>query len=378
MTPPDYQAVVVTALGMVTSLGRDAISSCAAARAGLTRSSPLKVLDFHAEALFGRETLEGPPEIFGHTVRGVAEGFGGPAKLLLLGEAALDDLFYQRPLSDNERATTGLVLNLSDRYLLDADARARGEKSLPSEVWRQQTARIAARLAESCSLRPPPACAVVSHGGHAGVAAVLQNAVAMITRGEVDRCIVGAIDCLAEPSMLRAAARLGLLRTNDNPVGLAPGEAAAVFLVERERDALRGRLPALATLVTAAVERNDVDLLVSDPPSTGVGLAALLDPIFESFTPLGVAIGDLNGTPHRALEWGGAWVRLGKRHRLADVSDWFPALSFGDTGAAAGAVGVCMATRAFARRYAPGMGALICLSSENGTKGAVVLRAPAS
>jgi 3-oxoacyl-[acyl-carrier-protein] synthase-1 len=53
-----------------------------------------------------------------------------------------------------------------------------------------------------------------------------------------------------------------------------------------------------------------------------------------------------------------------------DVPLWLPAASFGDTGAATGAVATCMAARAFERGYAPGDAALIGLSSESGERGA--------
>src|SRR5712671_3671991 len=185
------QSVAVTALGMVTSLGRDAITSCAAARAGLTRTSVLKVLDFEGDSTFGPETVDGLPPFVGHTVRGVADAFSGPARALLLGGAALDDLLEQRALTDHERSRTGMVLNLSDHFVLDAASRARGGSSLPSVPWRQQTARLHFRLAESRALSSVPTHLLLRHGGQAGIASAIQSALALITTDQVDRCIVG-------------------------------------------------------------------------------------------------------------------------------------------------------------------------------------------
>jgi 3-oxoacyl-[acyl-carrier-protein] synthase I len=378
VTPPRDPSppVSVTALGMVSSLGNDVITACAAARAGLTRPAELTSLDFGGEETFGDETLDGPPEVVGHPVRGIADGFTGLGKALLLGGAALDDLLAQRPLSATEAARTGFLLNLSDHHLPDADARARQEQALPSTRWRRLTARLHVRLAESHGLHSPPRNINLYYGGHIGVAMAVKEAVAMIARGEVDRCIVAAIDALTEPGFLLAAARLRQLRTNDNPVGLIPGEAAAAFLIERGFEATRAGFDPIASLGMAVVAQNDTDLLAADPRPTGVGLASLLDAVLQASPPIGFSIGDLNGTPQRAFEWGSALLRLRARHRFVDQPAWFPAVSFGDTGAASGAVGVCVAARAFARGYAPGESGIVWLSSENGIKGAIVLRAP--
>jgi 3-oxoacyl-[acyl-carrier-protein] synthase-1 len=90
---------------------------------------------------------------------------------------------------------------------------------------------------------------------------------------------------------------------------------------------------------------------------------------------LSFIIGDLNGDTHRSSEWGYALVRLQDRFRLGNLPLWLPSVSFGETGAAAGAIAVCIATKAFERRYAPGNIALVWLLSENGSRGAFCLNA---
>ena len=369
-----HGALAITTLGMVTSLGGDAFTSCAAARAGLTRSSELKVLDFHGEELFGRETLDGPPTVFGHTVRDVADGFSGVARALLLGRAAIHDLLEQRRLSARERSRTGLVLNLSDDFVIDADAGARGV-SPPSVGWRQRTGRLHIRLAESHSLPVTQAHLALRYGGNAGIASAVQDAVTMIDKGPIDRCIVGAIDSRAEARFLPAAARLKLLRTSDNPVGLIPGEAAAFFVLERASEVAGAGSVPIATIAAATVARDPTDLLSNDRPPTGTGLAEALRKALGSAKKIGFSVGDMNGTQPRAVEWANTLFRLRSEHQVDIPESWFPALSFGDTGAAAGAVGVCVAIRAFARGYARGNSALVWLSSEGEAKGALLLAA---
>ena len=94
LTPTDK--ICITGMGMVTSLGLDIAHSCAAARADLSRLSELKILNSIGDEIWGGEP------VVGHTVAGIADGFVGTAKALMLGCYALKDLFAQRKLSKDE------------------------------------------------------------------------------------------------------------------------------------------------------------------------------------------------------------------------------------------------------------------------------------
>jgi 3-oxoacyl-[acyl-carrier-protein] synthase-1 len=378
VTPQRSEGVAVTALGMMTPLGRNAVVSCAAARAGITRVTELTNLDFSGDAVFGDETMGEVPAVSGAIVRGIGDTYSGMARALMLGGPAIDEILESRPLTDDERARTGFVLNLSDHFVLDADARAHPGEALPSVAWRRQTESLQARLAGTRKLAPAPGQRVLRHGGNAGLAAGIQDATALIASNTVDRCIVGAIDSRAEAGFLQAAARLRLLRTVDNPVGLTPGEAAAFLLLERPRDAARGRHPVVAMLATNTIGASSTDLLAKDWPASGGEFADVLRAALITAPSVAFSIGDLNGTERRAVEWGNALVLLGAQHGFPSLPTWFPALSFGDTGAASGAVGLCVAARAFARRYAPGGSCLVWLSSESGAKSAIVVQSPSN
>ena len=72
------------------------------------------------------------------------------------------------------------------------------------------------------------------------------------------------------------------------------------------------------------------------------------------------------------MEWGNAVVRLvAQSPRFAEPVLWYPAASFGDTGAASGAVALCMAIRAFERGYAPAQTATIISSADGSNRAAV-------
>ena len=370
-----FDPLAVTGLGMISALGHSAVSSCAAARAGISLASKLESLAFSTEGRFGLETLDGPPAVFGHVIRGIADGFVGVGQALLLGAAALKDLLAQRPLSERDLARTGLCLNLSDHFIQDADPELpSSDGATPSAVWKQACSQFISRLCASTGLSTiPEAQRQIYHGGSAGLAIAVRNAAARIAAGKIDRCLVGGIDSRTGADFLWAAARLNMLRTNDNPVGLMPGEAAAFFLLERLTDASRSGIMTSALLTGAYNDREPIGLL-GDVPPTGVALGCVIKAALATNPSTGLIIGDLNGTQQRAMEWGLAAVRVQSEFGITDLPSWVPAISFGDSGAAAGGVGIVMASWAFARRYSPADEALIWLSSEAGDKGAITIR----
>lgn len=337
--------------------------------------SELKVLHFAADEQFGRESLDGPPVVSGHIVRGVAEGFTGLAKSLLLGAAALKDLLGRTALSEREASRAAIFVNLSDHFVQDA-AEAGSPKS-PSAAWKYQSARLIPKLLAHVGLPIFENYQSLRHGGHAGFAQCVEEAALQLAKGSVDRCLVGGIDSRCEPGFLMAAATLNVLRTADNPTGLTPGEAAAFVLLERTADIGRAGRSAVA-IVTAATSTREPNRAPDDEIADGIALARVISGVLgdsSASRPVALTIGDLNGTTRRAQEWGNALARLRLAGPLGNLPLWLPATSFGDTGAASGGVALCMAARAFERGYGPAGEALVWSSSESGGKGAIALAA---
>lgn len=381
-------AIGITALGMVSSLGREVVTSCAAARAGLTRIRELKCLNVACSAGFGRETLAGMPTLKGHEVPELGFGCRGLAKILALAGGALADLFQRRPLSRVELARSGVFVNLADRYA--EDVRAAGAEHVdeedaaeapprPSKRWAEETREFLPRLLARCGVTVPHEQQTLYHGGHAGIAAAARDAVQRILNGAIDRCLVGGVESRVEPQFLEIADALDLLKTNENPVGFIPGEAAAFFLLERCESAAPAALRPQAWL-TSAVQAVEKRTQFSEEPPLGQGLEQAIRAACQGsgsgHGPPAFLLGDLNGLERRAWDWGHALVRLRPAVDLGHLPLWLPALSFGETGAATGALAVCLAVRAFERGYAPGGHALVWLASENGARGAITLAAP--
>src|SRR5687767_8390419 len=106
---PDEDQLVVTGLGMVSGLGLDVATSCAAARAGLSGAGQLSF------TLINPLTND-PEPVIGHQVP-LAVGFEGFGRLLRLAQLAVQDLRRTTDLHslDAERCLIVAVLPPSER-----------------------------------------------------------------------------------------------------------------------------------------------------------------------------------------------------------------------------------------------------------------------
>jgi 3-oxoacyl-[acyl-carrier-protein] synthase-1 len=81
---------------------------------------------------------------------------------------------------------------------------------------------------------------------------------------------------------------------------------------------------------------------------------------------------DINGERHRADEWG--FLALRSPGVFRDSTAYSTAVgSWGDVGAAWGALGCVLAIQAWRRNYATGPRTLVCAGSQSGLRGAALL-----
>lgn len=159
--------------------------------------------------------------------------------------------------------------------------------------------------------------------GHAGPAAALRRAEELIAARTCSRVLVAAVDSLLDPLSLAWLAADDRLRGPETPDGIAPGEAAACWLVGPADPAALAQLSAghqPAGPRSAVVDAERWLLAASD-----------------------VADGrdwvDLNGEPRRARAWGHVAHRLGRSGESTPADGW------GDLGAATLLAMGCVATR---------------------------------
>lgn len=354
--------MAITAMGMMSSVGRDAETACASIRAGLQRPREL-----HYFGVLDSEEQESKP-LVARPIHGVTNGFIGMGLWLRLAIAACRDMQSRVPAlreADSEFwSRTGL---LAITPAIDPLRFAEDEVISAPDFAPRYVQALAGVL--NWPLRP--ANMQVLPLGHAGIMEAIIRAERAIAAKRLDRIIVVAADSYLDPLSLDWIDANDRLKTDDNPFGLIPGEAGCCLMLEAAQAAA-----GLAELDVAVTAQQSLD---GAERRNGVGLA---DAIAKSLAAAGakgfsgMAIIDLNGEPWRAQEWGAARVRLGGQ--VGDDVRWtFPADSLGDVGAAAGAVGVCMAVAALQRGYAGDSMVLVTASSDSGLVGSVCVSQPA-
>jgi hypothetical protein len=376
--------LTITGLGLVTALARDVISSCAAARAGMSRARLLK--DF---PLWNSTTCQPEPGT-GHVVAELTHGFTGNGRLLRLGVAGLQDL--NRSIDFRKAGKVALIVNLPSGYhfaraitgpLGGEEAPAVLAERIDVELRERRSKTLATflpRLVAQAGIAVELELSRLHFGDEVGFVDALAEAARMLTEGVADACIVGGIDSQVDGETLQALHSLRILKSPDMPVGRIPGEAAAFIVIERAEGARQRDVQPLGLLDGYAGAREPSDRFDASRP-TGEALARCLVEVVSSVAPQDgprLLISDLNGEDYRAHDWALAMVRLRARIGFSCPAEWIPALSFGSLGAAAGPTAIAMACRGFARGYADDTGALAWLLADDGGRAALCVRAPAN
>jgi 3-oxoacyl-[acyl-carrier-protein] synthase I len=357
---------VITGAGAVTSVGRSAPAACAAIRAGISRPRPVtwfKVLD---------QETQGLVPLMGHPIQGYTEGFVGWGRLVRLARGCVADLLRRSKLSaahDRDLwERTGLLVVAPT---VDAGLPPEKERPRSGDVSRSP---VAFRLSEALRIPFSSRCREVVSMGHAGTAAAIERALSQLVHLGLERFLIVAMESYLDPSKLEALAISGRLKTDSQVCGLMPGEAGVCLLLETPASARRRGAAPLASIVGVATGQEEHHVNTGGQ-SIGLGLTRCIREVRTvTASPIeGDIFCDLNGENWRANQLGFARVRLGKH--LADPKIHLPCTAVGDTGAASGALGVCLALHSLVRGCSRTGYALILSSSEDGKVGCVSLQA---
>ena len=373
------EPIAITGMGMVSSLGYDVKNACAAARAGIVRSEEV---DFSVQSPDDGSIIK----LIGHQIPELTRGFVGFARLLRITQAGLTDLQEQVPDRPWEKLKTGFYLSLPDqkRIYTGFDLLADDEfhKQLMEESknfdvdanFSEQLIKTAALLNNWTKI---PSLQFATQRGHTGISETIRKAEEEIHAGKVDLAIVGGIDSLFDSDTLSWLESTGRLKTSEFPAGLQPGEAGAFFLLESIREATR-RGGKVYSHIKNVMFGEELNSLLSGKLSSGNALAQILTDIIktgEIETDHIWVLTDQNGENFRAIEWGNANVNIITHLKsFQDVKLWYPAISFGDTGAAYGAVSICLSVSAAQRGYAPAMNTIVISSDEDVQRSGILLR----
>ena len=248
--------------------------------------------------------------------------------------------------------------------------------------------RIANRLLPALLQRarltvPETTCSTICGTTAVGFIAALHQAKEWLDKHACDRCIIGGLDSLIDPTTLEALNGLRMLKTPESPVGMIPGEGSCFLLIENPSAAAMRGAAIQAILQSPATAMGAAHPRLGDPVE-GKSKDALAESLAKSFAALndagqatGLVVINLDGGAYRAAAWGDALIRVLTPMRLGLLTTWLPPLFFGETGAAAGPASVALLARGWARGYAPSANAVVCLLDDFGKRGTVYVRAKA-
>jgi 3-oxoacyl-[acyl-carrier-protein] synthase-1 len=237
-------------------------------------------------------------------------------------------------------------------------------ESLPGDF----PARLLAEVIAKAAVPLDPARSRVIARGRAAVLEALGAALALLKDGSVPCCLVGGVDSLVDEERVQTLLDGDRLLTATNKDGFVPGEAGAMLLLTN-----RPEPGALAAWLGAAAGNEEASR-GSDLPITGKGVQeAMTKALALAQVPFDTLAGlahDFSGEARYFEELLLASARLAKAGATGTVE--IPALSVGETGAAAGFLALAMLAFLHGKGLY-GRPSLAVLSCDGPERGAVVL-----
>ena len=350
----DGEPIYVAALGASTAVGRNAWSSAAAVRAGISGFTEHPyMLDTAGEPM--RAAIAPWLDI----------GLLGVERFTALLCPAIDQAL--EPLSETQARLPRMALSLglpSPRPGLADDLQSSLVQTL-RENYRQVFSAVAA----------------FPHGHAAGLLA-LDAAAKKLSQGAFDACVIAGVDSYIAPGTLEWLEQNDQLHSAgplNNAWGFIPGEGAGALLIVRRDVADRLRLTPLAT-VLAVGTAFEAKRIKTETVCIGEGLTHAFRGALASLPPdirVTDIYCDMNGEPYRADEYG--FTALRTKEAFESASDFVaPADCWGDVAAAGAPLHLMLAAIAGSKGYARGELAFAWASAEGGERSAALIAVPGS
>ncbi len=343
------ERVVIVSLGACTAVGRDAWSSAAAVRAGISgfMQHPY-MIDTAGEPM--RAAIAPWIDI----------GLSGADRLEALLFPALDQCLEPMVTPLGAPPSMAIALGLPSP-----------RPGLPEDIQRQMMSRINMRYARVFG------AAAVFCAGHAAGLVATQAAMTKLSQGSLDACVVAAVDSYIEPltlEWLESCDQLHSAGPLNNAWGFIPGEAGAALLLMRESAARALALDPLAIVLGVGTATEPMRIK-TETICIGEGLTQAFRAALTAM-PAGMKVSDIycdmNGEPYRADEFGFTVLRT-KEH-FESASDFTaPADCWGDVNAAGGLLHLMLACAAAQKGYAKGRLAFAWASAEMGERAAALI-----
>jgi len=341
------QAIVVTALEANTAVGLTAEQSSAAIRAGIPgfREHPQ-----YAPIAMESATGGDPVTVASN---GRIDGFDSERLFSLIIDP-LTSLVETSGLGRSDMVHGGLYLALpeNDEVIQKFNLRRHFLEQLSMHLALPRTKEFLA-----------------VQTGSTGVYLLVERAMEKIRAGDINFCIVAAVDSFLLNDRLELYDQHWRIKSDRNPAGFIPGEAAAVFLIEAEQFA-RGRNADILFRIDGVGGGQESNPITGDKTSTAKGLTDAIRSlaiVTNRDSAWQWVLSDLNGERYKAYEWGVALPRLNQyitsNHEFSHIAD-----TIGDVGAAMAAVQLGCVSEAFKRKYAPAVTALLFAGNDAGKR----------
>lgn len=336
-------ALHIRTAGMVTAVGLDAPSTCAALRARLDGFRETRFVAPDGNWLIGAEVP-------------LPRNWIGLKRMAQLAAAALIEVLNRAPGTEKD---TALILCLSE-------PERPGRPIADPETFARQVARMV-------DLPDDAPAFVLGHGRPSGLAA-LDQARRLLGEGRVKSVLVAAVDSyLTGQSVAHYLAENRIL----NPAcsnGFIPGEAAAAILCTAEPGGVRVAGLGLAREEASIYNRKDADGL--DLPLRADGMVAAVVAALEQagcrHSEITLKIGDLIGEAYWFRQSALTMMRV-QRERSEVQPIWALGASLGNVGSAAVPIMLGWTLAAQERGYAPDGPILVEASGDDGACGAAVV-----
>jgi 3-oxoacyl-[acyl-carrier-protein] synthase-1 len=336
-------AIAISAAGMVTPVGFNARTSCAAIRAGIRNVAKTNLWDRYSGTYLAAGRVPLP------------QWWVGLGKLADLCAPAIHECYEAaKPLAPRE---IPVLLGVAPR---ERPCRLEGVEST-----------ILLEIQERLSVPLHGLSRVFPHD-HVSVIMALRVARDILSEGRAKAVIVAAVDSLVQQDLKNYYLEKRRLLTPSNSNGFSLGEAGSAVLVMRAGSRTDGELEVLGTSIsmeTATIE--------SDEPLRGVGLTnairAALSEAGVTMQEVQYRITDINGEHYKFKEVALQGSRFMRKPtgKLFDL--WHPIEYIGDVGAAIGPLIFGLALHASKKGYAIGPTALFTLGNDSGERAAVVV-----
>jgi 3-oxoacyl-[acyl-carrier-protein] synthase-1 len=335
------QPLSVLASGMVTGVGLNAPSSCAAIRCAINNFSETRFMDKGGEWIIGSQVpLEQP--------------WRGLAKLVRMVAPAIRECLAH---TENVKPETIPLL------LCVAEAERPGRlQGLDDQIFHDVQAELGVRF--------HPGSGIIGRGRVAGALALVE-ARRFIYKERLPFCLIAGVDSMLVASTVAGYEEKDRLLTSQNSNGFIPGEAGAAVLVGAPRNSQESGLLCLG--LGTGQENATIE---SEEPLRGDGLVQAFKSAFadagRTIDDLDFRLTDCNGEQYLFKEAALAMTRT-LRARKERFEIWHPADCIGEVGAAIGPCILGVGLAAVRKRYAPGPGALCHFSADNGERLALVM-----